>query len=204
MYRNNNVGADLCVCPDSRVGADLCVCPDSRVGADLCVCPDNQEDRIQNPEFRIQETEASVFPAWEGLGVGSPLKGESGVRRQKSEARLFLSLFFILTSGFWILFPCFAHAKPITVSFLLGDSHSKIAIEAVKAIEKEYQQDVKGKEAAPLAINFKVYTTHSIKNNPSVVKDTANSRVVLFLLIMDRQAVELAKPYIEQVIKKWR
>ena len=124
---------------------------------------------------------------------------ESGVRSQNTGVRLFLSLFWILTSGFWILFPCFlcpAHAQPLTVSFLMGDSHSKIAIDVVKAIEKEYPQDVKREK-----IGFNVYTTHSIKNNPSVAKDIANSRVVFFLLIMDRQAVELAKPYIEQVIK---
>ncbi|MFH1859551.1 MAG: cobaltochelatase subunit CobN [bacterium] len=115
----------------------------------------------------------------------------SGVSGQKARNRLLL-LFCILHSTFCIL--SFAYAEPLTVSLLLGDSHSKIGIEVVKEIEKEYPQLKQG-------VGFKVYTSHSIKNKPQIVKDIAHSKVIFLLLIMDRQALELAKPYIGQVIK---
>ncbi|MCL4456579.1 MAG: cobaltochelatase subunit CobN [Nitrospirae bacterium] len=87
-----------------------------------------------------------------------------------------------------------AHAEPFEISLLLGDSHSKIAIEAVKAIEKEYPE-IKEK------VNFNVYTSHSIRNEGAQDKAIASSKIIFILLIMDRQAVEIVKPHIENAVK---
>lgn len=87
-----------------------------------------------------------------------------------------------------------AHAEPIKVNLLLGDTHSKTAIEAVKAIEKEYPE-IKGK------VEFNVYTSHSIKKGGVQDKALASSKVIFILLIMDRQAVEIIRPHIENAVR---
>ena len=77
---------------------------------------------------------------------------------------------------------------------MLGDSHSRAAVEAVKAIEKEYP-DIKGKA------KFHVYTSRSIRKEGAQDKAIASSKVIFILLIMDRQAVESARPRIEKAVK---
>jgi cobaltochelatase CobN len=87
-----------------------------------------------------------------------------------------------------------AHAEPFKISLLLGDNHSRTAIEAVKAIEKEYPE-MKEK------VNFNVYTSHSIRKEGAQDKAIASSKVIFILFIMDRQAVEIARPHIENTVK---
>ncbi|MBI4777713.1 cobaltochelatase subunit CobN, partial [Candidatus Desantisbacteria bacterium] len=113
-------------------------------------------------------------------------------RNRKGRGQKLLLLFCVLCSVFCVLSS--AHAESLQVSLLLGDINSKVAIEAARAIESQYPQ-------LEQKINFKIYTSHSILNKSQVAKDIARAKVIFFLLIMDRQAVELAKPYIEQVIK---
>lgn len=88
-----------------------------------------------------------------------------------------------------------AHAEPLKISLLLGDSHSKIAIEAIKTIEKDYPE-IKGK------VDFNVYTSYSIRNGGIQNKAITSSKVIFILLRMDRQAVEIVRPYIEEAAKK--
>ncbi|MEW6618124.1 MAG: cobaltochelatase subunit CobN [bacterium] len=85
-------------------------------------------------------------------------------------------------------------AQPLTISLMPGDTHSKLALDTVKSIQKEYPH-LSGKVA------FKVYTSYSIKNRLKTAEEIADSKVVFLLRIMDRQVVELAKPYIKQVVK---
>ncbi|MBT9537347.1 MAG: cobaltochelatase subunit CobN, partial [Nitrospirae bacterium] len=80
------------------------------------------------------------------------------------------------------------------ISLLLGDNHSKTAIEAVKEIEKAYP-GVKGK------VKFQVLTSKAIRDRETDIKEIAASKTVFILLIMDRQAVEKVKPHISEVIK---
>lgn len=111
---------------------------------------------------------------------------------KKQNAKLRRSI--ILIFAFCILFCSTAHAEPIKVSLLLGDNHSKTAIEAVKEIGKGYP-DLKGK------IEFQVLSSLNIKTSPDAVKSISSSKTVFILLIMDRQAVEKVKPHISDVIK---
>ncbi len=104
------------------------------------------------------------------------------------------SLFSIINGIILLVFCQTAHAELLNVSLLLGDNHSRTAIEAVKAIEKEYPE-LNGK------INFNVYTSHSIRNKGTQDKAIASSKVIFILLIMDRQAVEAVRPHIENVVK---
>ena len=101
---------------------------------------------------------------------------------------LFIALFFV------IFFTAAAHAEPLKISLLLGDNHSKTAIEAVKEIEKAYP-GVKGK------VKFQVLTSKAIRDRETDIKEIAASKTVFILLIMDRQAVEKVKPHISEVIK---
>jgi len=105
---------------------------------------------------------------------------------------LVICLIFIIL--FFSVFTASAHAEPLKISLLLGDTHSRTAIDAVKAIEKEYP-DIRGK------VDFHVYTSRSMREKMEQAGAIASSMVVFILLIMDRQAVELAKPHIESVIK---
>ncbi len=95
---------------------------------------------------------------------------------------------------FFIAFTNTVYAEQFNVSILLGDNHSRTAIEAVKAIEKEYPE-IKGK------VNFNVYTSHSIRNEGAQDEAIAFSKVIFILFIMDRQAVEIANPHIENAVK---
>lgn len=121
-------------------------------------------------------------------------KQNTEYRIQKSEVRnrLFLCIVCFLFSVLYFL--SFAHAEPLNVTLLLGDTNSRTAIEAVKTIEREYPE-LNGK------INFNVYTSHSIRNKGAQDKAIASSKVIFILLIMDRQAVEAVRPHIENVVK---
>lgn len=104
--------------------------------------------------------------------------------------RLFLCIIFLLSFVFCSL--SFVYAEPLAVSIFLGDTRSKTAIEAVKTIEREYPQ-IKEK------VDFNIYTSRNIVNKKN--KDIGFAKIVFFLLIMDRQAAELIKPYIEKIVK---
>lgn len=95
---------------------------------------------------------------------------------------------------FFAVFTTTVSAEPLKISLLLGDNHSKTAIEAVKEIEKAYP-GVKGK------VKFQVLTSKAIRDRETDIKEIAASKTVFILLIMDRQAVEKVKPHISEVIK---
>ena len=97
---------------------------------------------------------------------------------------------------FLILFFCFsavsAHAEPLKVTLLFGDSNSKTAIEAVKAIYKEYP-DLKEKTS------FRIYPLKGIKGENLIhIKESG----LILIFIMGRDLVEAIKPELEDAIKK--
>ncbi len=117
-------------------------------------------------------------------------KENSKIKNQNVKLRYSITFIF----AFFILHFSIAHAEPLKISLLLGDTHSRTALDAVKAIEKEYP-DIKGK------IGFHVYTSRGIRERKGEDMAVASSKVVFILLIMDRQGVELVRLHIEKVIK---
>ncbi len=126
-------------------------------------------------------------------------KQKSEVRSQKSEVRsrkpgvrLFLCIVCLLFS---VLCPLsFAQADPLRISLLLGDNHAKTAILAVKEIERT-SPEVQGK------VKFQVLTSRAIRDRGIDIHEIAASKIIFILLVMDRQAVEKIRPYIDGVIK---
>ena len=117
-------------------------------------------------------------------------RNRSGFRVRSLE----LTIIRVLLTLLFVIFTTTASAELTKISLLLGDNHSKTAIEAVKEIEKAYP-DLKGK------IEFQVLSSLNIKTSPGAVKSISSSKTVFILLIMDRQAVEKVKPYITETIK---
>ena len=118
--------------------------------------------------------------------------------RSRSELRVWSlelwSKWIFIILLFFITFSTTAYAEQSKVSLMLGDSHSRTATEAVKAIEKEYPEL---KEKA----KFHIYTSHSIRNEGVQDKAIVSSKVIFILLIMDRKAIETARPHIENAVK---
>ncbi|MCL4536196.1 MAG: cobaltochelatase subunit CobN [Nitrospirae bacterium] len=100
---------------------------------------------------------------------------------------LFIALFFV------IFFTATAHAEPIKVSLLLGDTHSRTAIEAIKLVQSQ-ELRVKSHD-----ISFLVYPSKDIRGRD--LKHLRESKLVI-INIMGRQLVDAVKPGIEEVIKK--
>ncbi len=104
-----------------------------------------------------------------------------------------LATFFLLLMIFYSL--SFAQIEKLKIILYLGDTHSKTAIEAIKTIEREYPE-IKEK------VSFYVHTSQSLKGRQTDhLKDITSSKTIFILLIMDRQAVESARSYIEAVVK---
>ncbi len=117
--------------------------------------------------------------------------------RSRSELRVWsfeLTIIRVLLTLLFVIFTTTASAEPLKVNLLLGDNHSKTAIEAVKEIERVYPE-LKG------SIKFEILTSKSIRDGDVLANRIMNSKVVFILLIMDRQAVEKVKPYITETIK---
>jgi len=102
----------------------------------------------------------------------------------------------ILIFAFCILFCSTAHAEPIKVSLLLGDAHSRTAIEAVKIIKG---QGLRVKGQGMEDISFHVYPSKDIRNKD--LRHLKESKLVI-ILIMGRQLIDAVKPEIQEVIKK--
>ncbi len=101
-----------------------------------------------------------------------------------------------LNAGIWafvilfsVIFIATAHAEPFKVSLLLGDTHSKTAIEAIKQIKSEELKDV----------SFYVYPSKDIRSKD--LMHLKESKLVV-INIMGRQLVDSVKTEIEEVIKK--
>jgi cobaltochelatase CobN len=95
---------------------------------------------------------------------------------------LFIALFFV------IFFTATAHAEPFKISLLLGDTHTKTAVEAIKAINTQQ-----------LNINIKAYPLKGLKSRDlSHIKD---SRLII-VNIMDRRMVQEVKDEIKEAISK--
>ncbi len=119
------------------------------------------------------------------------------LNRQKTEVRsqtkqnLKLSVFCFLCSMFCFLSS--AYAEPLKISLLLGDTHSRTAIEAVKEIERSYPE-------LKERLKFQILTSTTLRDKQTDMQQITTSKLVFILLIMDRQAVEKIKPYIAEVI----
>ncbi|MFH1097571.1 MAG: cobaltochelatase subunit CobN [Candidatus Desantisbacteria bacterium] len=85
-------------------------------------------------------------------------------------------------------------AAPPKITLLLGDTYARTLIETTNEIKKAYPQ-------LKNTVDFQILTSRAIMDKEAKIKEIASSKIIFLLLIMDRQAVELAKPYIEQVIK---
>ncbi len=108
---------------------------------------------------------------------------ESSVCSLLSVVCFLLSFFFFLS---------FAHAEPLKVSLLLGDTNSRAAIEAIKEIRNEIIDD------SFRNVSFHVYPSKDIRSkNLSHLRE---SRLVI-ILIMGRQLIDTVRPEIEDVIK---
>lgn len=104
------------------------------------------------------------------------------------------SVFFILRiSILVILCQATAHAEPVKISLLLGDTHSRTAIEAIKLVQS---QEFEGKSND---ISFHIYPSKDIRNKD--LRHLKESRLVI-ILIMGRQLIDAVKPEIEEVIKR--
>lgn len=100
------------------------------------------------------------------------------------------SVFCILCSLFCVL--SFAHAEPLKATLLFGDADSKITVEAVKAIYKEYP-DLKKK------VSFRIYPLKGIKGEDLThMKESG----LILVFIMGGDLVEAIKPQLEDAIKK--
>ncbi len=119
------------------------------------------------------------------------------LNRQKTEVRsqtkqnLKLSVFCFLCSMFCFLSS--AYAEPLKISLLLGDTHSRTAIEAVKEIERSYPE-------LKERLKFQILTSTTLRDKQTDMQQITTAKLVFILLIMDRQAVEKIKPYIAEVI----
>lgn len=112
------------------------------------------------------------------------------VRSQKPESRLFSCIVCLLLS---VLYPLSARAEPLKVSLLLGDTHSRTAMEAIKAVKA----DAGNKELNN--VSFFVYPSKDIRGRD--LKDLRESNLVI-INIMGGQLVDSVKTGIEEVIKK--
>ena len=99
---------------------------------------------------------------------------------------LFIALFFV------IFFTAAAHAEPLKISLLLGDTHSRTAIEAIKLVQSQ-ESGVKSHD-----ISFHVYPSKDIRNKD--LRHLKESGLVI-IDIMGRQLVNTVKPEIEEAIK---
>jgi cobaltochelatase CobN len=118
----------------------------------------------------------------------------------KSKATLassFVPSIFSIVNGIILLIFCqTAHAEePFKISLLLGDTNSRIAIEAIKAV-KSQESRVKSQEFEN--ISFHVYPSKDILNKD--LSHLKESRLVI-ILIMGRQLIDTLRPEIEDVIK---
>lgn len=101
------------------------------------------------------------------------------------------TLFFVVL--FFSTFAANVYAEQLKVSLMLGDSHSRTAIEAVKEMERSYPE-LKGR------LKFQILTSKTLRDKQTDMQQITTSKIVFILLIMDRQAVEKIKPYIAEVI----
>ncbi|MDP3049531.1 MAG: cobaltochelatase subunit CobN [Thermodesulfovibrionales bacterium] len=104
---------------------------------------------------------------------------------QARNDKIGLHKFFLITVFFIIFFTTTANAEPVKVSLLLGDTHSKTAIEAIKLVRSP-------------DISFHVYPSKDIRSRD--LKYLKDSRLII-INIMGRQLVEMVKPEIEDAIK---
>jgi len=104
-----------------------------------------------------------------------------------------LSLFSIINTIILLVFCQIAQAGHFKVSLLLGDTHSRTAIEAVKLV-KNQESRVMSQD-----ISFHVYPSKDIRNKD--LRHLKESNLVI-ILIMGRQLIDAVKPEIQEVIKK--
>lgn len=110
---------------------------------------------------------------------------------EKRLKRLFFYL--ILLSSYLLTFCCTsAQAEPVKVSLILGDNHSRMAIEAVKAIRKEYP-DLKER------VKFHLYFAKGIRERD--LTPVKESRLIL-IFTMGRQLSDAVTPELDAAIKK--
>ncbi|MDA8213647.1 MAG: cobaltochelatase subunit CobN [Nitrospiraceae bacterium] len=100
---------------------------------------------------------------------------------------LFIALFFV------IFFTATAHAEPLKISLLLGDTNSMTAIKAIKLIQSQ-ESGVKSHD-----ISFHVYPSKDIRNKD--LSHLRESRLVV-IFIMGRELANAVKTELEDAITK--
>ncbi len=84
-----------------------------------------------------------------------------------------------------------AHAGPLSIGLLFGDSNSRTAIDAVKAIYNEYP-DLKER------VSFRIYPSKGIKRENLIhMKESG----LILISIMGRDLIDAVKPELEEIIK---
>lgn len=86
-----------------------------------------------------------------------------------------------------------AHAEPLKVSLLLGDTHSRTAIEAIKAVRSQITDD------RLRDISFHAYPSKDIRNKD--LNHLKESKLVI-ILIRGRELIDAIKPEIQEVIRR--
>ncbi|MDM7202800.1 MAG: cobaltochelatase subunit CobN, partial [Thermodesulfobacteriaceae bacterium] len=107
-----------------------------------------------------------------------------------------LRVFLVIALIFIFIFTSTSQAEPIKVSLLLGDTNSKLAIEAVKIIESQFKR-VKSQGMEDISVY--VYPSLNIRNRD--LRHLKESKLVM-ILTMGRNLLEAVKPEIVEVIKK--
>ncbi len=110
------------------------------------------------------------------------------------EKRIKRFLFHLILLSFYLFIFCCtsAQAEPVKVSLILGDNHSRMAIEAVKAIQKEYP-DLKER------VSFNLYFTKGIRERD--LTPVKESKLIL-IFTMGRQLSDAVTPELDAAIKK--
>ena len=111
--------------------------------------------------------------------------------------KLTAACMFILLS--FLVFTASAHAEPLKISLLLGDTLSRNAVEAAKAVKKELAGGKSGiAKQGEKDVSIHVFPAKDIRKRD--LAPLRESQLVIVFL-MDRQLVEAVKPELEAVVK---
>ncbi len=112
-------------------------------------------------------------------------------RDQRRQTKIILSLCCMLYWLFCSLGP--AYAGKVKVSLVPGDTPTKIAVEAVKAIYQEYPNLKK-------QVEFHIYPNIRPNNREKNLTPVSESNLI-FIMLMGRDLVEAVRPELEKAIK---
>ncbi len=114
-------------------------------------------------------------------------------REGKRQTR-FICMLACMLLGWWFFFLGPAYAAPLKVSLVPGDTPTKIAVEAVRAIYQEYP-------ALKKKVEFHIYSHIRPDRRKKKLTHLRQSNLI-FIMLMGRELVETVRPELEEAIKK--